>query len=975
MSYLLSGGSRGLNPWIEATACQVVTVPPAGGSDATTGSATTTTTSSGSQSQSQSQRKPRIVQVLGRGGGWVDPATISADHPQLRRGDRWCLSCPPVLVLSDGRNTVTAFLTPPPRSAASGTTMAQNNTAAAAAAGNAASNAPSNARLPSEEVSRICRRGTLIRIRDWTYTTMMLGGGRHYRHLTGTTGTSTSSAAATSTSTCVTAAVLPQNVPLTTPLALSVPWSSVEFIAGENGTVPIHRSNALVDVNAAVEVRRILADNGGSGGGSGTGIGPRNHLELSRRIRGWEEHFADIGTGADAAAAAAAPSSLSRRTAAYASSAAVTSLPPVRVSAAHADAILAGRPRAPPTRADDTSASSNKPMATTVRLGDPAKLVGTRRNLSALLRTGTRRSGDENRDRQQQQGRMQEQEREEPQRHRHGERRDAVRVGDASRLLSSSAGRAALRGSVQVASIGGSATAGAAAATENTSQNNDDGVAGINTAGVEGSTAAKNKTVSVGDVRRLMASKKGRTALRSALSRTTIESANAPAAIAAPAPAPVPAAEPVQAPPPSQKRRRGGVPKRSRQQQEASTNEGASANIATKTKPTSAQETLAALQSLDTASLHSLFNQILSSGVEPEDDVERDSEEVPAPRKLAAMREAPTREGESSNGKEDEPLDLTFLLSDNEEVESSPDDGRGDEKKKAAADEDDESDDNDEEEEESEPVVGIGDMLVPPTQEQQQGDTLSHDEQPVGAKRSQDESESAISKQVASGHSEVEEPAVSVPPDDAVDTNLQPEDESDEEDLSQETTQGSGENTAEGSPKKCPPTLRGKVVEEVDSDATVDENEASRHVAITTEKPKEHEVAESSDSDTTAGEAELRLPITSSKKITKPAPTTTATNESSNQGARSHAVPPPPKSRRRLYSTYDSSSSSDSDDWDSSTPAATTTKKKEGGTMDARKRLKHFGAAPPSAKRPRPAPKKAPVSAFSIQAMLARKRK
>ena len=841
--------------------------------------------------------------------------------------------------------------------------MAQNNNTAAAT-GNAA-NAPNNARLPSEEVSKVCRRGTLIRIRDWTYTTMMLGGGRHYRHLTGTTATGTGASSSAATSTCVTAAVLPQNVPLTTPLALSVPWSSVEFIAGENGTVPIHRSNALVDVNAAVEVRRILADNGGSGGGSGTGIGPRNHLELSRRIRGWEEHFADSSPCADAAAAAA-PSSLSRRTAA--SSAAVASLPPVRVSAAHADAILAGRPRAPPPRADDTSASSNKPMATAVRLGDPTKLVGTRRNLSALLQTGTRRSGDENRDRQQQQGRMQEQEREEPQRHRHGERREAVRVGDASRLLSSSVGRAALHQSVQVASTSGSATAGAAAAAQNTSQNNDEGVAGINTAGVEdATTAAKNKTVSVGDVRRLMASKRGRTALRSALSR----SANAPA--------PVAAAEPVQAPPPSQKRRRGGVPKRSRQQREASANEGASTNIAIETKPTSAQETLAALQSLDTASLHSLFNQILSSGAEPEDDAERDSEEVPAPRKLAAMREGPTREGEGSNGKEDEPLDLTFLLSDNEEVESSPDDGRGDEKKKAAADEDDESDDDDEEEG-SEPVVGIGDMLVPPTQEQQQDDdTLSHDEQPVGAKRTQDESESAISKQVASGHSEVEEPAVPpkaqvvrrAPPNDAVDTNLQPEDESDEEDLSQETTQGSGENTAEGSPKKCPPTLRGKVVEEVDSDATVDENEASRHVAITTEKPKE----QSSDSDTTAGEAELRLPITSSKKITKPAPTTTATNESSNQGARSHALPPPPKSRRRLYSAYDSSSSSDSDDWDSSTPAATTTKKKEGGTMDARKRLKHFGAAPPSAKRPRPAPKKAPVSAFSIQAMLARKRK
>ena len=322
------------------------------------------------------------------------------------------------------------------------------------------------------------------------------------------------------------------------------------------------------------------------------------------------------------------------------------------------------------------------------------------------------------------------------------------------------------------------------------------------------------------------------------------------------------------------------------------------------------------------------------------------------------MREAQTREGEGSNGKEDEPLDLTFLLSDNEEVESSPDDGRGDEKKKAAADEDDESDDDDEEEG-SEPVVGIGDMLVPPTQEQQQDDTLSHDEQAVGAKRLQNESESAISKQVASGRSEVEEPAV--PPkaqivqralaDDTDDTNVQPEDESDEEGLSQETTQGSGENTAEGSPKKCPPTPRRKGVEEVDSDATVDENEASRHVAVTstTEKPKEDEV---------------------------PAPTRTATDASSNQGARSHANPAPPKSRRRLYSAYDSSSSSDSDDWDTSTPANVATKKKnEGGTMDARKRLKHFGAAPPSAKRPRPAPKKATVSAFSIQAMLARKRR
>jgi len=666
------------------------------------------------------------------------------------------------------------------------------------------------------------------------------------------------------------------------------------------------------------------------------------------------------------------------------------------------------------------------------------------------------RRSDENEDRQVQQ----QQEPEEPRRHQHDEQR-GVRVGDASRLLSLSAGRAALRESVKVAptgtavastakstSLGATAaksarmlgaahipspaptkdgtpkpTAGAKTTQDDVHEgdagfaladddddagpapfadddDNDVGIeealtakAGASTAAVEDGTVAKKKTVPLGDVRRLMASKKGRAALRSAISNMTIESANTsrmpPAPIAAPAPAPVAAAAvPVQAqaqaPPPSQKRRRGGVPRRSRQQQEASTTEEASSNIAAKTKPTTPQETLAAFQSLDTASLHSLFNQILSSGVEPEDDVERDSEEVPTPRKLSAMREGPTREVEGSNGKDDEPLDLTFLLSDTDEVESSPEDGRGDEKKKAAAiDEDDESDDR---EEESEPVVGIGDMLVPLTQEQQQDAALSQierakggsDEQPegVGAKRLQDESESTIPKHIARGRSEAEEPVVPPKPQvvqrapDADDANVQPDDESDEEDLSQETTQGSGENTAEGSPKKCPPTLRVRGQEEVDSDATVDENEASRQVAVA-EKPKEHEIAES-DSDTTACEAELRLPITSSKKITKPAPTRTATKSSSNQGARSQAVPPP-KSRRRLYSAYDSSSSSDSDDWDTSTPTVAT-KKKEGNKKNTGKRLKHLGIAPPSAKKPRPMPKKASAPTFSIQAMLARKR-
>jgi len=1008
MSYLLSGGSRGLNPWIEATACQVVTAPPCSISESS-GGATATTSSSTIDNNDDAKRTakrrgPRIVQVLGRGGGWVDPSAVPAAHPQ-RAGGR-CLSCPPVLVLSDGTNAVTAFVTSPPTGGGAGATATA--TAGSAGFGGGATSGR-QLRLPPEEVSKICRRGTLIRIRDWRYTTMMLGAGRHARHLTGTPAPPAAAAATAATRPAMLCAVLPQNVPLTAPLALSVPWSSIEFIAGENGTVPIHHSHRLVDVNDSVELRRILMDNGQDGtGGTGRtdsgGIGPKNHLELSKRIQGWEEHFGNAKMAASG----------------------VASLPPVRISAARTAAILAGRVP-PPTRSvssggggrgdnnnsdevDGIGGSAN-PRAT-VRLGDPTKLLGTR-NLSALLQKGMGKSDDN-------QGGQRQREAEGSRQHQRTDQR-GVRVGDASRLLSSSAGRAALRESARV----GSAGTAVAAAAKNTSQGadasgerrldavstdipaptkaatsksaanthqddapkdargsstaaaaDDDDDAGpapdINDAAIEQSSAVplaktfagtsgavkeaiateKVPVVPLGDVRRLMTSKQGRTALRSAISKMSIDaekSSTAPAPDAAAiAPAVAAAAVPVQgqpqAPPSSHKRRRGGVPRRSSQQEGngAGIKDGATSINVAKPKPTTPQETLAALQSLDTASLHSLFNQILASGVEPEDDTESDSGTVPTPRKLSAMREGAAQEGEGSKGKDDEPLDLQFLLSDSEDVETSPEDRRDGEKKKATADEDDDSDD---EEEVEEAVVGIGDMLVPPTQEQLQEDT----DLPQ-AKKVQRGGDKKPGGMAAEGFP----------------TGDNMELKSDEEDMSQETTQGSGENTAEDSPKKCPSARRAKEPEVIDSDATVDEQ------VVAVEKSMEGGIQ--SDSDTTAGEPEVRLPITSSRKAIKAAPTKTAPKVSSNQAAHPRALPPHPKSRR-LYTAYDSSSSSDSEDWDISTPIVAS-KKTEGNKKNARKRLRHLTIAPPSAKKPRPAPKKATTApSFSIQAMLARKKR
>ena len=700
---------------------------------------------------------------------------------------------------------------------------------------------------------------------------------------------------------------------------------------------------------------------------------------------------------------------------------------------------------------DNNDAKPNA-KATAVKLGDPTKLLGTR-NLSALLQTGMKGTDENKQHRQveQEQEQEQEQQRQNEQegsrRHQHNEQR-GVRVGDASRLLSSAAGRAALHESVKAAtgSTAGTTSANPAATAKNASQGaaasdgkrahasqdpvstkaaasnlaDDDDDAGpapcddedennhvdiehasitasaqttANTA--DAAIPAKKKSVSLGDVRRLMASKQGRAALRSAISTLAVDDARksntGPAPVVAPVAAPAAAeaipiqAEP-QAPPASQKRRRGGVPRRSSQKPEeraSANNDATSSPNAAKAKPSTPQETLAALQSLNAASLHSLFNQMLTSGVTAEDDVERDREDVPIPKKLSAMQEEVAQRGEGSNGKDDEPLDLQFLLSDSEEVESSPEEGLGEDKKKAAVHEDDET----EGEEESEPIVGIGDMLVPPTQEQQQDSDLSQVEkaqggtdEKVGGPDAEPSNKSNSEQDKAQDHIEIEESAseVLVPKQQGVQEiptreSMELEHESDEEELSQETTQGSGENTAEGSPKKCAPAHKAKEPEEIDSDATVDENELSRQVAAA-EKPTEGNFAEP-DSETSADEPELGPPITntSREKANKSAPSKAPPKVSSNQAVRPRAPPPPPKTSRRLYTAYDSSSSSDSEDWDTSTPMPRETG--GGNKKSARKRTRHLAVAPPKAKKPRPAPKKATAPMFSIQAMLARKKR
>ena len=175
MSYLLCS-SRGLTPWIESSACQVASFDAGNGGRSSSNSSNNNSLELQQQQQrpldrtrTRPPRGPRIVQVLARGGRWIDPPG-SNSSTTIKSNNGKCYECPPFLVLSDGQNFVTAFLTPPSTKRGIGATSSTGTC--------------TSSTLPSDEISKICRRGTLIRIGEWKYTTIMLGGGRHYRHLT-----------------------------------------------------------------------------------------------------------------------------------------------------------------------------------------------------------------------------------------------------------------------------------------------------------------------------------------------------------------------------------------------------------------------------------------------------------------------------------------------------------------------------------------------------------------------------------------------------------------------------------------------------------------------------------------------------------------------------------------------------------------------------------------------------------------------
>mmetsp|Transcript_34081 Transcript_34081/g.74720 ORF Transcript_34081/g.74720 Transcript_34081/m.74720 type:complete len:1077 (+) Transcript_34081:156-3386(+) len=1075
MSYLLCS-SRGLTPWIESSACQVASFDaarPTGGGGGRNSSSNNNNPVEQQQPRDRTRtrppRGPRIVQVLARGGRWIDPPPAGNGGSSSYGSSNKCYECPPFLVLSDGQNFITAFLTPPP------STERGIDASASTAAGTAAGTCTgSSSTLPSDEISKICRRGTLIRIREWKYTTIMLGGGRHYRHLTsesardglglscGGGGTSSlfgnvrgNNASTGSRARVAVCATLPLSLPLTTPLAITLPSDRIEFIAGENGTIPI--SGRAIDVNVSVEVRRILtapttassttstsstatgaasAEGSGNGGvgAATTGVvrGVKNHLDLVKRINGCEEYLASSladssvieGTStstisgaaatrksnhpvAVAASAASAAARASMATAANTAASTTTSTttaerlpPPARVSVARTMALSSlvggggrGGGGAPSgTTPAATGGTNSGSRSATVKLGDASKLL-SRTDLSAILAGGGAAAGGRigsgigisagNSD-------------------GTGTARTAsgvpaapgstpavearplqrVKVGNAAKLLSTAAGRAALRQSIQV-QVAAATLATTTTATERRSEDkgkdssDDDDAAAVHLDEEEEEkqpeakeTAPPGKeTVPLGNVGKLMSSSEGRAALRLAMAQMNVAATNI-GAVAATATSNTDEAHEV--PPTHRRRRRGGVPQPppQQQQQQQQQQQPVSATAdASSTAPT-AQETLAALQSLDPTNLQSLFSHILSTGEQPEDDVQRDEAEVPPPRKLAAIRESAATD---ENVVDEEPMDLTFILSDNDGGDSAEGGGRK------------EGDDDGEEGQ----GVGIGDMLVPPTQDStsDEGDNerdensdkaavglvvdVDHDAQSgVGGAREAELSNDEPSQEVV--EEEYERPS--------------------------QQTQGSGENTAEASQRENA-GVRINLEAESSSQTAVDERGQNRKLPESGSEDAERNVSPSTAPKAPAGQDD-KAPTMNADNGSD-SETTIDEREQPYPHLHQGAAGPPPgvatgRPTRRGYA-YDSSSassdSSDSDDWNIRKSAKKLVRKrrfhldvlspnKKRRTLDTAGNRKLSGGTSASAgvgrsvseTQKRAAKRReAPPAPFSVEAMLARR--
>ena len=363
----------------------------------------------------------------------------------------------------------------------------------------------------------------------------------------------------------------------------------------------------------------------------------------------------------------------------------------------------------------------------------------------------------------------------------------------------------------------------------------------------------------------------------------------------------------------------------------------------------------------------------MSTGEQPEDDVQRDEEEVPPPRKLAAIRESAAKD---DNGVDEEPMDLTFILSDNDGDDSAEGGGR------------EEGDDDGEEGQ----GVGIGDMLVPPTQDS------TNDE---GDNEREENTDKA-----AVGHAVVDvdhdaQSGVGGAREAELPSNEPNQEEVEEEyERPSQQTQGSGENTAEASQRENA-GVRINLEAESSSQTAVDERDqklpasgsedAERNVSQSTapkapasqdDKAPRMNADNGSDSETTIDEREQPYPHLRQGTASASAFTTAAPVPGAATGR--------PARRRYAYdSSSASSDSSDSDDWNL----------RKSGTKLIRKRRFHLDVSSPNKKRRTPdtagnrrpsgdaglassvsetqkrAAKRraAPPAPFSVEAMLARR--
>ena len=386
-------------------------------------------------------------------------------------------------------------------------------------------------------------------------------------------------------------------------------------------------STASGGVSTSAPVSAEGSGNGVNVGAAMRGVirGVKNHLDLVKRINGCEEYLASLADAsvvegasstsgatrksnpvavAASAAAARTSTAIAANTAAGTTTSTTTAErlpPPARVSVARtmASSVTAQgavssdrfRNASSGTTTAATGGTSSGNRSATVKLGDASKLL-SRADLSAILAGGGAAAGGSigtgisagNRN-------------------ETGTTRTAsgvapgatpavetrplqrVKVGNAAKLLSTAAGRAALRQSIQVQAA--AALAAATTATEKRSQDkgkdssdDDDAAADLEEEEEEKQPEAKEtapsgkETVPLGNVRNLVSSSEGRAALRLAMEQMNVGGTSVGAVTAA---ATSNTAETQEVPPTRRRRRRGGVP------QSSSSSSAAAATATTKT--------------------------------------------------------------------------------------------------------------------------------------------------------------------------------------------------------------------------------------------------------------------------------------------------------------------------------------------------------------------------------------------------------